>query len=52
MTEKKDEQKQQLVEELDANFDNDDKEDNQTGSGDKKITSVGLKDAIKKAGEK
>ena len=38
---------------MDANFDNDDKEDNQTGAaGDKKITSVGLKDAIKKTGEK
>ena len=43
-----------MVEELDANFDNDDKEDNTSGAAgeNKKPTSVGLKDAFKKTGEK
>lgn len=40
---------------MDTNFDNEDKDDSQSGaaaSGEqKKITAVGLKDAIKNAGE-
>ena len=48
---KKGQQVKQLVEELDADFENEDKDDGaqgQSSASDKKPTSVGLKDAFKK----